>query len=337
MRHWRHGMHFDQLKRREFISLIGGAAATWPLAARAQKAAMPVIGFLRNTSAASSAQLVAAFRQGLKEAGFVEGQNVAIDFRWGDDQPDRLPGLAGDLVRRQAAVIIGNTAATRAAMAATTAIPIVFVGGSDPIRTGLVANLNRPGGNVTGVVFTSVDLTAKRLGLLHELVSKSAGIAALFDPAAPEAELQIRDAEEAGRNVGRHVVIVKAANESDFAAAFGTIVQAGAGGLLLGGGPFFGSRRRQLATLAARHALPAISNLRSFADAGCLMSYGASQTDAYRRAGAYAGRILKGERPADMPVELAAKFDLVINLATAKALNFEIPPTLLATATEVIE
>jgi putative ABC transport system substrate-binding protein len=321
--------------RREFITLLGGAAA-WPLAARAQQR-LPVIGFLRSTSAASSAQLVAAFRQGLKEAGFIEGQDVAVDFRWGDDQPDRLRGLAGDLVSRQPAVIIGNVVATRAAIAATTTIPIVFVLGSDPVRTGLVANLNRPGGNVTGVVFTSVDLTAKRLGLLHELVSKSAVIAALFDPAAPEAELQIRDAEEAGRNVGRQVLIVKAANESDFAAAFGTIAQAGAGGLLLGGGPFFLSRRRQLATLAARHALPAIAILRSFAEAGCLMSYGASQTDAYRRAGGYAARILKGEKPADMPVELATKFDLVINLATAKALSFEIPPTLLATADEVIE
>jgi putative ABC transport system substrate-binding protein len=325
------------MRRRDFITLVGGTAAAWPLAARAQQAAMPVIGFLRSTSAASSTQLVTAFRQGLKEAGFVEGQNVAIEFRWGDDQLDRLPGLAGDLVRRQPAVIIGNVVATRAAIAATTTIPIVFVLGSDPIRTGLVANINRPGGNVTGVVFTSVDLTAKRLGLLHELVSESAVIAALFDPAAPEAELQIRDAEEGGRNVGRQVLIVKAANESDFAAVFGTIAQAGAGGLLLGGGPFFLSRRRQLATLAARHALPAIGILRSFAEAGCLMSYGASQTDAYRRAGGYAARILKGEKPADMPVELATKFDLVINLATAKALNFVIPPTLLATADEVIE
>jgi putative ABC transport system substrate-binding protein len=326
------------MRRRELITLLGGAAAaTWPLAARSQQASVPVVGFLRSTSAASSAQLVAAFRQGLKEAGFVEGQDVAIDFRWGDDHPDRLPGLAADLVRRQPAVIIGNVVASRAAIAATTAIPIVFVAGSDPIRTGLVVNLNRPGGNVTGVVFTSVDLTAKRLGLLHELVAKSAVIAALFDPAAPEPELQMRDVEEAGRNVGRQVLVVKAANESDFATAFGTIVQAGAGGLLLGGGPFFVSRRRQLATLAARHALPAIGQLRSFAEAGLLMSYGSSQTDAYRRAGGYAGRILKGAKPADMPVELATKFDLVINRATAKGLGLEIPPTLLALADEVIE
>jgi len=325
------------LRRREFITLLGGAAVAWPLAARAQQPAMPLIGFLRSTSAAGSAPLVAAFRQGLKEAGIVEGQDVAIDFRWGDDQPDRLPGLAADLVRRQAAVIIGNVAATRAAIAATAAVPIVFVTGTDPIRTGLVANLNRPGGNVTGVVFTAVDLTAKRLGLLHELTPKSASIAALFDPAVPEAELQMRETEEAGRTIGRQVLIVKAADERDFAAAFGTIVQAGAGGLLLGGGPFFFSRRRQLATMAARHALPAIGQTRSFAEAGVLMSYGASVADAYRRAGHYAGRILKGAKPADMPVELATKFDLVINLATAKALGLDVPDKLLALTDEVIE
>jgi putative ABC transport system substrate-binding protein len=324
------------MRRRQFITLLGGAAA-WPLAAHAQQPAMPVIGFLRSTTEAGSAQLVAALRQGLKEAGFVEGQDVAIDFRWGDDQPDRLPGLAADLVRRQAAVIIGNVLAAQAAMAATTAIPIVFVGGSDPIRTGLVANLNRPGGNVTGVVFTSSDLTAKRLGLLHELVPKSAIIAALVQPGAPWAEFQVKEAEEAGRSIGRQVLIVKAADERDFAAAFGTIVQAGTGGLLVGSGPYFSSRRRQLATLAARHGLPASGPTRSFAEAGLLMSYGASQTDAYRRAGHYAGRILKGAKPADMPVELATKIDLVINLATARALGLEIPDRLLALADEVIE
>jgi putative tryptophan/tyrosine transport system substrate-binding protein len=291
------------MKRRDFITLLGGASV-WPLAAHAQQPAMPVIGFLRSTTEAGSAQLVAALRQGLKEAGFVEGQDVAIDFRWGDDQPDRLPGLAADLVRRQPAVIIGNVLATRAAMAATTAIPIVFVSGGDPVRRGLVGSLNRPGGNVTGVAFSSADLTAKRLGLLHELVPKSASIAALFDPAAPEVDLQMRETEEAGRTIGRQVLIVKAADERDFAAALGTIVQAGTGGLLVGSGPYFVSRRRQLATMAARHGLPAIGALRSFAEAGLLMSYGASQTDAYRRAGHYAGRILKGAKPADMPVEL---------------------------------
>jgi putative tryptophan/tyrosine transport system substrate-binding protein len=324
------------MKRRDFITLLGGASV-WPLAAHAQQPAMPVIGFLRSTTEAGSAQLVAALRQGLKEAGFVEGQDVAIDFRWGDDQPDRLPGLAADLVRRQVAVIIGNVLATQAAMGATTAIPIVFVSGGDPVRRGLVGSLNRPGGNVTGVVFTSVDLTAKRLGQLHELVPKPASIAALFDPAAPEVELQMRETEEAGRTIGRQVLIVKAADERDFAAAFGTIVQAGGGGLLVGPSPFFLSRRRQLATMAARHTLPAIGALRSFAEAGGLMSYGASQTDAYRRAGHYTGRILKGAKPADMPFELATKIDLVINLATAKALGVQIPDKLLALADEVIE
>jgi ABC-type uncharacterized transport system substrate-binding protein len=326
------------IERRKFLATLGGAVvAAWPLAARSQQPGMPVVGFLRSSSAAGSAPLVAALRQGLKEAGFVEGQDFAIDFRWGDDHLDRLPELAADLVRRPAAVIIGNALATRAAMAATTAIPIVFVVSSDPIRMGFVATLNRPGGNVTGVVFTSSELTAKRLGLLHELVPKSAVIAALFDPAAPLAELHMRDAEEAARTIGRQVLIVKAADERDFAAAFGTIVQAGAGGLFLGNSPFFLSRRRQLATMAARHTLLAIGGLRSFAEAGLLMSYGASQTDAYRRAGHYAGRILKGAKPADLPVELATKFDLVINLATAKALGLDVPDKLLALADEVIE
>jgi putative ABC transport system substrate-binding protein len=242
-----------------------------------------------------------------------------------------------DLIRRPAAVIVGNTPSALATKAATAAIPIVFVTGSDPIRTGLVASLNRPGGNVTGVVFTSVDLNAKRLGLLHELVPKAGVMAALLDPNAPEIEIELRDLEAAGRAIGRQILFVKPADERDFAAAFGTIVQAGAGGLLLGGGAFLFSRRRQLATMAARHALPAIGINYSFAEAGGLMSYGASLTDAYRRAGDYAGRILKGARPADMPVELASKFELVINLATAKGMGLDIPPTLLARADEVIE
>src|SRR5262245_51829040 len=328
----------SQVERRKFLATLGGAAVAWPLAARAQQPAMPVIGFLRSTTEAGFGQPVAALRQGLKEAGFVEGQDGAIDFRWGDGQLDRLPGLADDLVRRQVALIVSSgLPSALAAKAATTTVPIVFVTAGDPVRVGLVANLNRPGGNVTGVVFTSSDLTAKQLGLLHELVPKSTVIAALFDPGAPSAEFQMRDAEEAGRTLRRQVLIVKAADERDFAAAFGTIVQAGGGGLLVGGSAFFFSRRRQLATLAARHALPAISITRSFAEAGLLMSYGASQTDAYRRAGHYAGRILKGAKPADMPVELATKIELVINLATAKALGVEIPDKVLALADEVIE
>jgi putative tryptophan/tyrosine transport system substrate-binding protein len=323
------------MNRRAFVTLLGGAAA-WPLAARAQQP-VPVIGFLRSTSLADSTRLVTAFRQGLKEAGFVEGQNIAIEYRSAEDHLDRLPALVADLIRRPAAVIVGNTPSALATKAATAAIPIVFVTGSDPIRTGLVASLNRPGGNVTGVVFTSVDLNAKRLGLLHELVPKAGVMAALLDPNAPEIEIELRDLEAAGRAIGRQILFVKPADERDFAAAFGTIVQAGAGGLLLGGGAFLFSRRRQLATMAARHALPAIGINYSFAEAGGLMSYGASLTDAYRRAGDYAGRILKGARPADMPVELASKFELVINLATAKGMGLDIPPTLLARADEVIE
>jgi ABC-type uncharacterized transport system substrate-binding protein len=324
------------MKRREFITLLGGAAVAWPLAARAQQA-VPVIGFVRSTSLADSTRLVTAFRQGLEEAGFVEGKNVTIEYRWAENQPDRLPALVADLIRRPAAVIVGNTPPALAAKAATAAIPIVFVVGGDPIRLGLIASLNRPGGNATGVVFTTTDLTAKRLGLLHELVPKAAVMAALLDPNAPEHETELRDLEAAGRAIGRQILFVKAADERDFAAGFGTIVQAGAGGLLLGSGAFLFSRRRQLATLAARHALPAISPTRNFAEAGGLISYGASFTDAYRRAGHYAGRILKGEKPGDLPVELASKFELVINLATAKGMGLDIPPMLLARADEVIE
>jgi putative ABC transport system substrate-binding protein len=325
------------MRRRDFIKAITASAAAWPLSARAQQSAMPVIGFLRSTSAAGSEHLVAAFEQGLKEAGFVEGQNVAIDYRWGNDQSDRLAGLAADLVRRQAAVIIGNVLAMRAIMVATTTIPIVFVGGGDPVRTGLVASLNHPGGNVTGAVFTSSDLAAKRLGLLHDLVPKSVTIAALFHPDAPGADLYMDEVEKAGQTIGRQVLIVKVTDEREFHAAFATMVQQSAGGLLIGSAPYFLSRRRQLAALAARYALPSCASLRSFAEAGVLMSYGASQADAYRRAGIYAGRILKGASPANMPVELASKIDLVINLATAKALGLNIPANLLTLADEVIE
>ena len=324
------------MKRREVITLLGGAAA-WPLAARAQQPAMPVVGFLRSTSATGFAYIVDPFRQGLNDAGFVEGKNVAIEYRWADNQQDRLPGLAADLMRRQVAAMVGaGVPAAQAGKAATATTPIVFVIGADPVRVGLVASINRPGGNITGVVF-SVELVAKLLGMLHELVPKASIIAVLRDPNRPEVESQSRDLEEAARAIGRQILMVNAANEREFHAAFAKVVQAGAGGLLIPGSVFFFSQRRLLVALAARHALPTVYNLREYAEVGGLVSYGQSQSDAYRRAGVYVGRILKGEKPGDLPVELGTKFELVINLATAKAFGVEIPPTLLAIADEVIE
>jgi putative tryptophan/tyrosine transport system substrate-binding protein len=325
------------MRRREFIAVLGGAAAM-PLVARAQQQAKPLIGFLRSTSAASSARLVAAFRQGLKQSGFVEGQDVSVEYRWGDDQLDRLPELVDDLIRRQPALIVGNVLAIQALIKTTTStIPIVFVSGSDPVRIGLVPSLNRPGGNLTGVVFISSDLTAKRFELLDAVIPKSASVALMFDPNAPSAELPMKDVEEAGRKLGRQIMIVRASNERELHDSFVDVVQKGVGGLLIGNSAFFLGRRRQLAMLAARHGLPTSAGGDSFVEAGILMSYGASQTDAYRRAGDFAGRILKGVKPSDMPVELATKIDLVINLATAKALGINIPSSLLAIADEVIE
>jgi len=326
------------MKRRAFLTLLGGAATTWPLAARAQQAPMPVIGFLRRTPATGFAFIVDALRQGLNDAGFVEGKNVAIEYHWADNQQDRLPGLATDLVRRQVAAIVGaGTDAAQASKAATATTPIIFVIGADPVRVGLVASLNRPGGNITGVVFTVVPLAAKLLGMLHELVPKASMIAVLRDPNGPDVESQSRDLEEAARAIGRQILMVNAANEREFHAAFAKVVQAGAGGLLIGSGPFFLSQRRQLVALAGRHALPTMYNQREYAEVGGLISYGPSQSDAYRRAGVYVGRILKGEKPGDLPVDVGAKFELVINLATAKAFGVEIPSTLLALADEVIE
>jgi len=324
------------VKRREFITLFGGVAA-WPIAARAQQPAMPVIGFLRSGPAASSAHFVGAFQRGLGEAGFFEGQNVAIDYRWAEDQTDRLPAIATELVQRRVAVIVATGIAMPALKAATTAIPIIFVTGYDPVRTGFVTNLSRPGGNVTGVVFTITDLVAKRLGLLHELVPKAAVIAVLLDPNQLDVEVELRGAEAAAPALGRQILIVKATGDHEFKVAFATIMQAGAGALLIGGSPVFINQRRQLVALTVRHALPTSFPTRDYPEAGGLMSYGPSIADAYRRAGTYAGRIIKGEKPGDLPVELASKFDLIINLATAKAIDFEIPSTLLARADEVIE
>jgi putative ABC transport system substrate-binding protein len=322
------------MRRREFV--IGLGAAALPFDVRAQQS-IPVIGFLRSTSATGSAHLVRALRQGLGEAGFVESQNVTVEYRWADDRHDRLPALATDLVRRRVALIVANSATALAAKSEMAATPVVVVSGSDPVRQGLVASLNRPGGNVTGVVFLTGDLTAKRLGLLHELIPEAAVIAVLVDPNYAEIGLVVKEAEAAGRNMGRQLLIVKAASESEFDAAFAAVVHARAGALLVGGGPFFNSRRRQLVALAARHRLPASYVNREYVEAGGLMSYGASQTDAYRRAGGYVGRILKGARPADMPVELASKFELVINLTTAKSLGLMVPNSMQLIADEVIE
>jgi ABC-type uncharacterized transport system substrate-binding protein len=324
-----------QIKRREFITLLGSAAAAWPLAARAQQT--PVVGFLRSTPSAPFMHLVAAFQQGLRDEGFIEGQSVSIEYRWADNQLDRLPDLAADLVRRQVKVIVGNTPAAEAAKAATQSIPIIFVTGEDPVTTGLVDSLNRPSGNLTGVVFfASGHLGAKRVELLHELVPKAAIIAVLIDPRFAR---ELPAVEGAGRALGRQllVIVMKAASERELDAAFSAIVQAGAGALVVGGGPFFTSQRRRLVALAAQHAIPAIYDSREHVEAGGLMSYGTSLTTAYRQAGLYAGRILKGAKASELPVMQPTTFELVINLRTAKSLGLTVPLTLQAAADEVIE
>ena len=327
------------MRRRAFITLLGGAAITWPLAARAQQAVVPVVGFLHAGSPEPNVNFLVAFRTGLGKTGYVEGQNLAIEFRWAAGQDARLPEMATDLVRRQVAAIVtpASTPAALAAKAATTTIPIVFTTGGDPISLGLVASLNRPGGNATGVAFMTVELTAKRLSLLHELVPGAAGVIALVDPNYALAEAIIKDLQEARATLGLQVEILYAGTAREIDAAFATMVQKRADALLMTASPFFTNRRVQIVTLATRHALPVLYDIREFAEAGGLMSYGPSFRDIYQQAGIYTGRILKGERPADLPVMQPTKFELVINLTTARALGITVPNMLLARADEVIE
>jgi putative tryptophan/tyrosine transport system substrate-binding protein len=324
--------------RREFILALGGAAtaAAWPLAARAQQP-MPVIGFLRSTPAGPFGHLVAALRRGLNEAGFVEGQNVAIEFRWADDHPDRLPALAADLIGRPVDVIAGDNIAVIAAKAATTTVPLVFVTAGDPVRSGLVASLNRPGGNATGIAFLGGVLGAKRLELLRQLVPKATTIAMLVVPDTPTTEAERRDVQTAARTIGQELVTHDVRNDHDIEAAFATFVQRGAGALFVGSGAFLNSHTDRVVALAGRHRMPAVFTWREAVVAGALMSYGTSVTDAYRQAGVYAGRILKGEKPADLPVMQAVKFEFVLNLKTARTLGLDVPDRLLALADEVIE
>jgi ABC-type uncharacterized transport system substrate-binding protein len=328
------------MKRREFIAVLGGAAVAWPLGARAQQAAVPVIGFLSNASPDAYTIRLRAFRQGLKEAGYVEGQNVEIEYRWAEGHNSRLPALAAELVRRQVAVMVaaGGTPAAVVAKAATATIPIVFGVAVDPVETGLVASLNRPGGNLTGVTNLNVEVGPKRLELVHELLPTATIIAVLVNPTSPNiAELFSRTMQQAAQTLGLQLHVLHASTDRDFDTVFASVAQLRAGALVISPDVFFNTRSEQLAALSLRHAVPAIYQYRPFAAAGGLMSYGPSLTDAYRQLGVFAGRILKGAKPADLPVEQSTKVDFVINLKTAKALGLTFPITLLARADEVIE
>ncbi len=328
------------LRRRGFIALVGGVAATWPLAVRAQQPAMPLIGFLSLTYPEAQVDYLRIFRQALKETGYVEGENVAIVYRWAENQPDRLPELAADLVRRRVAVIVSNEGPTVAfaAKAATTTIPIVFVVSDDPVRLGLVASLARPGGNLTGSNFVSTELVAKRLELLRELVPGATRVTVLVNPTeATNTQTTLRDVQPAAHAVGLQIQVLNAANSREIDEAFATFARERPDALFVGSSPFLTARRVQLVQLTAYHRVPATYPGRQYTEIGGLMSYGASLTDTYRQMGVYTGRILKGATPADLPVVQATKFDLVINAQTARMLGLAVPPQLLARADEVIE
>ena len=322
------------MRRRDFITLV---AAAWPLTARAQQPAMPVIGFLNGEKSSEYAKYVAAFRQGLNETGIVEGQNARLEFRWAEGHRERMTELAADLVARQVAVIVATGGSNLIAKAATSTIPIVCAVGADPVQLGLVESINRPGGNITGISVFTTTLEAKRLELLHELVPRASVIGVLFDPNWSGASNQLPEVEEAARKIGQAIKVLNVSSEADIEASFTNLTQARAGALSVTGNPFFLSRREQIIALAARHGIPAVYELRAFAEAGGLMTYGPSLTDVYRQIGIYTARVLKGEKPADLPVLQPTKFELVINLKTAKALGLTLPPSLLATADEVIE
>jgi ABC-type uncharacterized transport system substrate-binding protein len=327
------------MKRREFISLLGGAAAAWPLAAHAQRPALPVIGLLSPRSPAVDASLISVIRQGLNDAGFVEGQNIALDYRWADGQYDRLTALAADLVQRKVAVIIamGGEISAVAAKKVTATVPIVFLVGSDPVRSGLVSSLNRPGGNMTGTSSLIFELEPKRLGLVRELRPDAATIAVLLNPNSPNFEMQVKDVEIAARDVGQQIDIQNASTIREIDAAFAKLARMRVDALQVAGDPVFFNRASQLVVLATRHAIPTLYPRREFVAVGGLMSYGSTTEEGYRMAGVYAGRILKGEKPGDLPIQLPTKFELVINLSSARALDIDVPPTLLARADEVIE
>jgi putative tryptophan/tyrosine transport system substrate-binding protein len=326
------------VRRREFITLLGGAAA-WPLAARAQQAAMPVIGFLASTSPTAWAPYLTAFKQGLREAGYIEGQNVTIEYRWAEGDYARLPALAADLVRRHVAVLVavGGSSSAKAAKAASSTIPIVFTTGGDPVGLGLVASLNRPGGNVTGVALLVAEMESKRFGLLRDMVPTATLVAVLLNSRSPVSTTELNDVQEAARAVGQQIHILNASSEQELDAAFASLAKLGVGALLVGSDPFFNSRRSYLVSLAARARVPAIYELREYVVAGGLMSYGTSLVNGYRQVGLYTGRILKGEKPQDLPVVQSTKFEFVINLKTAKALGLEVPLRLQELADEVIE